>query len=305
MINLNKVEPVDQINEDDAKAKTVLIEPSADFTKETIRNLYRSTGGYCSICGRQTIARDPETKKYLCNGEAAHICGKNRTAARHDELKTKEELKSFENGIWVCRNCHYEIDRNYSKYPSEDLKEMKMNAEKRSYLLYMKNIDMIETTDYQKFTISKFNEFQKCLIHYALTKGYNKTTFDLQEYDYWDFEDEIFKIYGKRVPFIKKSRDVNWFEYWDKFIKFEFGSVSEASFSINSEILHLIVVRDYSHLTEDSDIVTLFDKIFDNIKLNDKALVESVSNKVLDLHYDESQKIIDKFIIFLEEDLKL
>ena len=42
---------------------------------------------------------------------------------------TDEQIKSIENGIWLCRNCHKMIDRDKDKYKPEVLKLWKKRAE--------------------------------------------------------------------------------------------------------------------------------------------------------------------------------
>jgi Zn-finger protein len=41
-----------------------------------------------------------------------------------------EERKSARNGIWLCSNCHDQVDRNVKTYTVEELKRLKHEGEK-------------------------------------------------------------------------------------------------------------------------------------------------------------------------------
>jgi hypothetical protein len=307
--NYNIVDEID-IQDDDPAAETKLVENRAEFGSNTIIALYKSVGGLCSQCHRYTVARNPKTGKFVSIGEAAHIFGAKRSkgSPRPNYEMTNDELRSFENGIWLCRNCHRQIDYDQDFFNSDDLVTMKRSAEQLAYDLLNKDIDIPYSINYEIFELSHFNNFQLCLIHFELT-NVGVVSFDLEDEDYWIFEDELFKAkkYNRFIPFIKGMKNYitgfRWDTCWDSFLKIGFGECFQNSYSINNEKLQLLVYRDYSFLLKNPEVEKqIQSKIPDILNLNAKE-----ATYILDYElecFEESLIFIwDDFIRIIEKKL--
>ncbi len=106
-----------------------------DFVETTKKDLRDRVASLCSNpkCRKLTIAANLETNnKTTLIGEAAHICAASSGVggARFNEDMTREEIRSINNGIWLCRNCHKKIDREPHLYKVDILKGWKIEAEK-------------------------------------------------------------------------------------------------------------------------------------------------------------------------------
>ncbi|SLJ83730.1 NACHT domain-containing protein [Psychrobacter sp. DAB_AL43B] len=103
-----------------------------NFTKLTIIQLRDRVANLCSNpdCRKNTIAANFETTdKTTLIGEAAHICAASSGGPRFDPNITATEIKSFENGVWLCSVCHKIVDREPLTYPVEMLKSWKTETE--------------------------------------------------------------------------------------------------------------------------------------------------------------------------------
>lgn len=307
-MNYNLVEEID-IKDDDPKAATKKVEPRADFNKSTIIELYKSVGGFCSKCKRITIARNPKTKKYVSIGEAAHIFGAKRSkkSPRSNDEMTREELKSFENGIWLCRNCHRQVDYDFPSFDSDKLIEMKKKAEKHAYDLINKNIDDIVLINYDEFDIYIFNKFQQCLLHYELVNE-GIVSFDLTDYSYTEFIQGLFneKKYVKHIPFKMGDKQQNtsfrWDDCWDIFMRLDIGNVYENSYSLNWININLLIYKEYAFLLEkpkiEEEIKMIIEKNLSKDNNGPNISFDDLSN-----YEDELIIISNKFIKILEKQI--
>lgn len=105
-----------------------------DFKAGTKRLLQDRVASRCSNpdCRCATIGPQQGGDKTLSLGEAAHICAAAAGGPRYDPNMTPEERSSFDNGIWLCRNCAAMIDRDEKKYTVVLLHQWKDEAEKRA-----------------------------------------------------------------------------------------------------------------------------------------------------------------------------
>jgi len=98
-----------------------------NFTLSIKLQLERSTQMKCSnpSCRISTVSGRSNL------GEAAHICAASPGGPRYDSNMSSEERKSFDNGIWLCRNCASLIDKkeNEHLYSRVVLKTWKREAE--------------------------------------------------------------------------------------------------------------------------------------------------------------------------------
>ena len=96
-----------------------------NFTKDVRQQLCDEVGSRCS----KPNCRKPTKGGGGSLGDAAHITAASLNGPRCDE-GLKDQLRSKENGIWLCKTCHALIDsRAFEKeYPVELLKEWKKKA---------------------------------------------------------------------------------------------------------------------------------------------------------------------------------
>lgn len=107
-----------------------------DFTESTKRLIGNRVGWKCSYLGCEQDTVGPSSSdisKNINNGVAAHICAAAKGGPRYDASMTPEERKSFDNGIWMCRNHAALIDSDHEKYSVEMLKKWKKIAEDNAY----------------------------------------------------------------------------------------------------------------------------------------------------------------------------
>ncbi len=93
---------------------------SPDFTKATTEILSKRAGLLCSNpdCRVATAGPTIEDGKYTSIGEAAHIYGARPGSARFDAAMTDSARAEITNSIWLCTNCHRQIDRDPLRYPA-------------------------------------------------------------------------------------------------------------------------------------------------------------------------------------------
>ena len=105
-----------------------------DFTKNTIDILGKRVGFLCSNpnCKRPTVGANELCDKSTIIGIAAHITAASKGGPRYDDSLSIEQRKNIENGIWLCSDCSYLIDKDKKRYTIELLKEWKRKAENES-----------------------------------------------------------------------------------------------------------------------------------------------------------------------------
>lgn len=98
-----------------------------DFSRATVDTLSGRAAGRCSNpdCGLLTIGPHSNDDKKLSIREAAHIYGARQGERRYRLEMTDVERATITNGIWLCRNCHGEIDRDPQRFPAELLFQWK------------------------------------------------------------------------------------------------------------------------------------------------------------------------------------
>lgn len=105
-----------------------------DFNPATIRKIKEMAGDVCSmpscrvITGGAQLLRD----NTFSIGVAAHICAASPGGPRYDSLMSKEERKSYRNGIWLCQTHSRMIDVDPVRFPVDLLMCWKEDAEKWS-----------------------------------------------------------------------------------------------------------------------------------------------------------------------------
>jgi len=92
-----------------------------EFSNSTKELLAKRARYQCSNpdCGVHTVGPNSRQDKATSIGQAAHILGAKPGSARFDETMTDVSRANSANGIWLCGNCHSQIDRDAAKYPAQ------------------------------------------------------------------------------------------------------------------------------------------------------------------------------------------
>ncbi len=102
-----------------------------DFTSDTKEKLAKRVGYRCSNpqCRQATSGPQDDPDRVVNIGVAAHITAAAPGGPRYDASLTDDERCSQENGIWLCQNHAKLVDNDISRFPVEQLRKWKRNAE--------------------------------------------------------------------------------------------------------------------------------------------------------------------------------
>lgn len=100
-----------------------------DFRPATVRALAQRSAYMCNRCRRLTIAPDSTPDGILMTGIAAHICAASPGGPRADATLTDNQVRSIDNGIWLCTECSKIVDSDVGQFPVEDLHRIKREHE--------------------------------------------------------------------------------------------------------------------------------------------------------------------------------
>jgi len=92
---------------------------SPDFSARTVETLSRRAALRCSNpdCDKLTTGPNTEDTKATNIGEAAHIFGARPGAARYRAEMSDEERGAITNAIWLCSDCHGQVDKDPARFP--------------------------------------------------------------------------------------------------------------------------------------------------------------------------------------------
>jgi hypothetical protein len=108
--------------------------PNEDrFKQAIVSTIAKKAANRCSNPDCWAITSGPaDTRMGSINvGEAAHIYGANRGAARYRSDVTSADRSSIENAIWLCSNCHKLVDDDEQRFPAGLLFEWQREHERR------------------------------------------------------------------------------------------------------------------------------------------------------------------------------
>lgn len=102
-----------------------------DFTKRIVTTLGERAHFLCSNpkCRKMTTGPHSDDGKSLRSGEAAHIYSARSQNARYNKDLTDEQVRDIKNGIWLCRDCHKQIDHDEKEFPARLLFQWKKTHE--------------------------------------------------------------------------------------------------------------------------------------------------------------------------------
>ncbi|BDS15686.1 hypothetical protein [Aureispira anguillae] len=106
-----------------------------NFTQKTKRILAQRVAYRCSFpgCRKNTVGaghKNPEHVVLL--GDAAHISAAAKNGPRYSPNMTIEERRSINNGIWLCKIHAALIDKDYTQYSIDTIKQWKVLAEQET-----------------------------------------------------------------------------------------------------------------------------------------------------------------------------
>ena len=106
-----------------------------EFTEKTKLLIAKRAGWLCSdpSCRRSTIGSNSDGDGEINLGTAAHICAAAPEGPRYDLQMTREQRRSPDNGIWMCRLHGTAVDAKDLKFTVELLHEWKAQAQKDSW----------------------------------------------------------------------------------------------------------------------------------------------------------------------------
>ncbi len=101
-----------------------------DFRRNTKDKLAQIVAYRCSRpdCRIPTIGPKANDEDADSIGRAAHICAASPSGPRYDPNMKAEQIRSFDNGIWLCANHASEIDSDNSNYSVATLDGWKKQA---------------------------------------------------------------------------------------------------------------------------------------------------------------------------------
>lgn len=131
---------------------------SGKISEKDQRFLCTQSGNRCAIpeCKIQLITKKSKKNSKSNVGIMAHIKGENPGSARYDHAMSIKDRNSYENLIYVCSNCHKNIDDQPNVYTVEKLHKIKEDHEKWVLLSTEKEIPNI--------TFSELDQVSKYLL---------------------------------------------------------------------------------------------------------------------------------------------
>lgn len=115
-----------------------------DFSKQNKRILGDRVAWKCSFPGCSEITVGPGNKDeshVLKLGVAAHITAASPGGPRYDPTLTNEERSSLKNAIWLCNKHGDLIDKDFTEYSEETLRQWKAQAEEKAHKNLLSNRD--------------------------------------------------------------------------------------------------------------------------------------------------------------------
>jgi len=103
-----------------------------EFLERTKLQIAKRAGWHCSdlLCRRLTTSSNSTGDGEINLGTAAHICAAAPGGPRYDPNQTREQRRSADNGIWMCKLHGTAVDAKDSKYTVELLLGWKVQAQK-------------------------------------------------------------------------------------------------------------------------------------------------------------------------------
>jgi len=112
------------------KPKTTMPAPTEKTGRDnfpaSVRHLLAQRVGWlCSNpdCCRPTLGPRMGESGFMSLGVAAHIKAASEGGARYDKSQTREDRRSFNNGIWLCETHAHQVDHDEEHFTVEMLEK--------------------------------------------------------------------------------------------------------------------------------------------------------------------------------------
>lgn len=107
-----------------------------DFNEDVKRTVAARVAYRCSspTCRAPTSGPQLDSSKSLNVGVASHITAASPGGPRYDPALTSEERRHADNAIWLCQTCGKLVDNDKLRYPEEELRRWKRDAEREALL---------------------------------------------------------------------------------------------------------------------------------------------------------------------------
>lgn len=178
-----------------------------NFDNKTKIQIAARVGFICSYpnCNQATLGPDGKDG-FVILGEAAHIYGavhgdSNKNPRPSPESISEDNLKSFENGIWLCRHHHKLIDSIWgeNEHTPDDLKKYKKDAEERqkqelvekNHEIAKRIFDSIPSFSSNNIDLSKLRTSEWLLILYS---------------DYYSSDDRFIIIINEYIEWLTQNK---------------------------------------------------------------------------------------------------
>lgn len=227
---------------------------------DKVKDIIRHRAGYrCCKCDRTLVGPGATTSDYVELGQCAHIYAAKPTGPRGQSHLTEEQLKSPENGLYLCNDCHKLIDGKLShkKYRAEQLlqikaiHEYKIAVEMGNDVIPLNWIKSVKIEESPNIKVGTTIDFAKTTVLYG-SNGTGKSSIIEMLYEVlsssiltrWD---------GKRMKaVIDVDNPVNYpvTVIFDKIVSYQTGDCGLAVFPYQMDVIYL---RDKERPTEVRD----------------------------------------------------
>lgn len=227
---------------------------------DKVKDIIRHRAGYrCCKCDRTLVGPGATTSDYVELGQCAHIYAAKPTGPRGQSHLTEEQLKSPENGLYLCNDCHKLIDGKLShkKYRVEQLlqikaiHEYKIAVEMGNDVIPLNWIKSVKIEESPNIKVGTTIDFAKTTVLYG-SNGTGKSSIIEMLYEVlsssiltrWD---------GKRMKaVIDVDNPVNYpvTVIFDKIVSYQTGDCGLAVFPYQMDVIYL---RDKERPTEVRD----------------------------------------------------
>lgn len=179
-----------------------------DFSESVKRSLGGRVAWKCSYPGCPEITVGPGNRDdaHVLNlGVAAHITAASPGGPRYDPDISSEERASIQNGIWLCKKHSELIDKDFTQFSADTLRQWKAQAEKKA----LKNLTSNYTYDNYVSTLISIGSSLICEAEWL--------SINLNE---WKFKIGDF-VLGSNETLINYALNFNEINVLDKYLIFE------------------------------------------------------------------------------------
>jgi hypothetical protein len=179
-----------------------------DFSQQVKRSLADRVAWKCCFpgCGEVTIGPGNKDDNHVVRlGVAAHINAASPGGPRYNYDMSSEERGSIKNAIWLCNKHGELIDKDFTEYSADTLRQWKAQAEERAH----KNLISTNEIDNYLTTLISIGSSIICEAEWNSIKS-----------NIWTFKVESF-IKGNEDALFEYSMNFNVASILDKYLIFE------------------------------------------------------------------------------------